>query len=580
MTAEAKSASRSAPARVRMPIRIKITLPFLIMALVLAMGSSYVVTQIVFDTLSERFTNQLIETGKLATEWMVQEEERILATVRLLQYSDGVPDALKTRDAERLREVSFGITVNNLEEAVEFLDVDGNLLLAMRHRRGGRIEEYIFTKYGTSVFMDYDFARKVIQNQLDQKGDKFAGLVRADWGNYFYISAPVYDSDQNLVGAVLVGKTLETLTKNLREQTLAQVTLYDFGGVVMASTLPYIESLETEQIATIFAIQDTSSYRRSVERRRDVSALSIDYEEILGPWQARENTDLGLIGASLAKSFLISTSRVSRIQISLLFGLAFFLVIILGVNVANYITRPLMGLVHASEQVSRGNLKVRVPVNSNDEVAVLAQTFNQMIENLEASKKDLLQAYDSALEGWSLALEMRDKETEGHTERVTELTVRLARALGIQDEEQVMNLRRGALLHDIGKMAIPDSILLKEGPLNPEEMEVMRRHPEYANQMLSHIEFLGSALDIPLYHHERWDGTGYPLGLRREEIPLGARIFAVVDVWDAIITDRPYRRAMPYAEAIQSIRAGIGSHFDPRIAQAFLEVIEQTPVHD
>jgi putative nucleotidyltransferase with HDIG domain len=185
---------------------------------------------------------------------------------------------------------------------------------------------------------------------------------------------------------------------------------------------------------------------------------------------------------------------------------------------------------------------------------------------------ELALAYDRTLEGWAHALELRDELTEGHTRRVTKMTLKLAAALGIT-EEQLVHVRRGALLHDIGKMGIPDSILLKPGPLTVIEMDIMRRHPQYAYNMLSPIPFLRPALDIPRYHHEKWDGTGYPRGLKGEQIPLAARIFAVADVWDALTFDRPYREAWPAEEVRQFIREQSGRHFDPQVAEAFLRLL-------
>jgi putative nucleotidyltransferase with HDIG domain len=164
-----------------------------------------------------------------------------------------------------------------------------------------------------------------------------------------------------------------------------------------------------------------------------------------------------------------------------------------------------------------------------------------LFEGLQRSNVELMLAYETTLEGWSRALDLRDKETEGHTQRVTEMAVQLAQDLGLRDEELV-HIRRGALLHDIGKMGIPDSILLKPGPLTDEEWTIMRKHPVYAFDLLSPIAFLRPALDIPYCHHEKWDGTGYPQGLKGEAIPLAARIFAVIDVWDALRSDRPYRQ--------------------------------------
>ena len=171
-------------------------------------------------------------------------------------------------------------------------------------------------------------------------------------------------------------------------------------------------------------------------------------------------------------------------------------------------------------------------------------------------------------------MELRDEETEGHAERVTEMAVTVARRMGFSQEELVQ-VRRGSLLHDIGKMGIPDSILHKPGPLTDQEREVMKSHPTVAYNLLSLTPFLRKALNIPYYHHERWDGTGYPHGLKGVTIPLEARIFAVVDVWDALSSDRPYRKAWPQKRVIDHIKSESGKHFDPQVVEVFLKILEE-----
>lgn len=208
--------------------------------------------------------------------------------------------------------------------------------------------------------------------------------------------------------------------------------------------------------------------------------------------------------------------------------------------------------------------------------AAIAIDVTTMFANLERTNMDLAQAYDTTIEGWSRALDMRDRETEGHTERVTWLTLRMARAMNLPDAELV-HVRRGALLHDIGKMGIPDHILLKPGPLSPEERDLMRRHPVFAYDLLAPIAYLHPALDIPYCHHERWDGTGYPRRLKGTQIPLVARIFALADVWDAIRSDRPYRAALSRDEALAYIRDQSGKHFDPEITALFLRLVDEQP---
>lgn len=211
--------------------------------------------------------------------------------------------------------------------------------------------------------------------------------------------------------------------------------------------------------------------------------------------------------------------------------------------------------------------------------AAVAIDNARLFENLQASHAELQIAYQATLEGWIRALDLRDRETEGHTQRVTVLTRRLAQAMSV-DEQALIHITRGALLHDIGKMAIPDGILLKPGELTSEERALVQRHPVFAFEMLSPIQFLVPALDIPYCHHEKWDGSGYPRGLKGEEIPFAARIFSVVDVWDALVSDRPYRQGVDPEEVRRHIRAGAGSHFDPHAAEAFLSLGDLAGIGD
>jgi len=204
--------------------------------------------------------------------------------------------------------------------------------------------------------------------------------------------------------------------------------------------------------------------------------------------------------------------------------------------------------------------------------AAIAIANATLIAGLRRSNEELTRSYDSTIEGWARALDLKDQETEGHSRRVTELSVELARRLGVRGEE-LTHVRRGALLHDIGKMGVPDAILLKPGRLDPGEWEVMKRHTTYAYELLKPIPFLWPAIDIPYLHHERWDGTGYPLGLKGDKIPRSARIFTVVDVYDALTNARPYRQAWSREEALAHIAAEAGRQFDPAIAAEFLRMM-------
>ena len=199
-----------------------------------------------------------------------------------------------------------------------------------------------------------------------------------------------------------------------------------------------------------------------------------------------------------------------------------------------------------------------------------SERLKEAHDALTAKHTELEIAYDSTIEGWGKALALRDKETEDHTLRVTELTLHTARIYGMGDEELV-HVRRGALLHDIGKMGVPDAILLKEETLTPEEEEIIHNHSQYAFNILKRIAYLRPALNIPYCHHEKWDGSGYPRGLKGEEIPIAARIFALADIWDALISERRYRKAWPREKVVEYIRSRASTHFDPNLVELFLD---------
>jgi PAS domain S-box-containing protein/putative nucleotidyltransferase with HDIG domain len=207
-------------------------------------------------------------------------------------------------------------------------------------------------------------------------------------------------------------------------------------------------------------------------------------------------------------------------------------------------------------------------------VATDVTARERAMRQLETSHRAVSEAYDHTLEGWVRALDLRDRETEGHTQRVTELTVELARSLGVPADE-IEHIRRGALLHDIGKIGIPDSVLNKQGPPDDAEWELMRKHPVWAREMIAAVPFLEPALDIPYCHHERWDGTGYPQGLTGRSIPLAARAFAVVDVWDALLSERPYSPPWTEVEALAHLRAEAGGQFDPEVVTGFLGLLQE-----
>jgi len=378
--------------KVDLPVRAKLTLPYALLALIFALAAAYVVSRIALESVEERFTRQLIDMGKVTADWMVQQENRQLETLRLLANTQGLPEAVVAGDAERLREMVLPIAVNYQEkavEAIEILDTTGKSVLSLRHRRGGNIEDFVASR-GETVYREWDFVQPVLNHQTDRSGDKYAGLARAPWGDYFCVAGPILDDTNRQVGVLIVGRSLPTLVRQIRQDTLAHITLYDFDGKLIASTfvspVPEQYALAPDLVVTILNNQAQSSLIRNL------TVGSSNYSEIMGVWQARRHTNLGIFGASLIQTFLVQPSQATLVQVFLLVTVAFLLIIGIGVYLANRITRPLLQVVNASEEVAQGNLDVTVRPVGNDEVAVLSQAFNLMVSRLRegAIYRDLL----------------------------------------------------------------------------------------------------------------------------------------------------------------------------------------------
>jgi adenylate cyclase len=388
-TAAPAAAVPIAMPRVRIPVRLKITLPYLILAVLFALSAAYVVSQIVFDSVQDRYFNQLVATGKQSSDWMVREEDRLLSTLRLVSNTQGVAEAVQSANAEELRNLVLPLAVNANEEDIAILDMGGVSLLSLRLRSDAAPGQYQFEK-GDVFFQNSGFVRQVLTGLVDEQGDKFGGLALAPWGNYFYVAGPIFAADNSQVGVVLVGKSLNTMAREIRAETLAYITFYDLTGKILNSTLfsgfddlP----LPADQTAQVLTTQEQSSITR------DLSLTTIDYTELLGIWEARSGqVDMGILGVSLPQAFLVQTSQVTRVQVFVLALAGIMLVVILGIWLANLITRPLVRLVGASTLVAHGNLDVKVDSSGNDEVAVLAHSFNSMIAGLQEGSiyRDLL----------------------------------------------------------------------------------------------------------------------------------------------------------------------------------------------
>lgn len=389
-------------------------------------------------------------------------------------------------------------------------------------------------------------------------------------------AAPARAEDGSITGLIGVAvnvtehKRAEAQAQNrlqhvqaLRAIDMAITTSFDLGSILHVVLTQVLEQLQVDAADVLLLNPASSALTYAAGRGFRTAAL--------------QHTRLRL-GESFAGLAALNRRTVTIADFREQAGAFMRSPLLAGEAFISYFGTPLI----AKGQV-KGVLEVfnRTALTPNDEwlsfletlagQAAIALDNASLFEELQLSNIELTLAYESTIEGWSRALDLRDNETEGHSQRVTELTLRLAGAMGLTDSE-LIHIRRGALLHDIGKMGIPDAILLKPGPLTDEEWAIMRKHPIYAQELIHAIAFLRPALDIPYYHHEKWDGSGYPAGLRGEAIPLAARIFAVVDVWDALRSDRPYRRAWPDDKVRAYLHEQVGRHFDPRVVAAFMDL--------
>ncbi len=384
-----REVEKPATGTVRMPMRIKITLPYLLLALLFALAAAYVLSQVVLESVQDRFLNQLVATARQASDWMVREEDRLLESLRLVANSQGVANAMQSGNAETLRTLVLPIAVNAGEEELHLLDMQGVSVLSLFHTAGGGPADYQASR-GSIALQGQDWVKRVLDGEVDAAGDKYAGIATGASGeSTFYVSGPVFDSAGVQTGVVIVGKSLRTLARQMHEETLGYVSLYGLDGKPLSSTI--YTPTESYPVTLADVLQVVSEQDQS-SRVREITLSGVAYSEILGPWEVRTGADLGVMGVALTQAFLVQTSQGTQTEIFVIVALAILLVVSVGLLLANLITRPLMRLVAASSEVAQGNLEVKVEAAGDDEVAVLAQSFNFMVAGLQEGSiyRDLL----------------------------------------------------------------------------------------------------------------------------------------------------------------------------------------------
>ena len=365
--------------KVRIPMRYKITFPYVILALLFAIVYAFLVSRYVVESMYDRFTIQLIDASKMSADWLVQEESRLLETLRLVTNTEGIATAVVEANSEALGVRVLPIAINSGEDAVDILDLQGTSLLSLRQAPDGNWEHMSISR-GESSFSGLGFVQKVLQGQSDNQGDKYAGLAGNSSGEFLYIAGPIRDHQNNLVGVALVGRSLQNLVEQIRRDTLSHVTLYGLDGSPKASTLFMADQLYPISNATTENVLLHQDEKSSI---RDVKIAGNTYSEFLGPWEVRGGSDLGIMGISLAQNYVASPSMFTRIQLFLFVLVGLVAVIVLGIILAHQITNPLSRVVQASAELAKGNLEVKVPSRGNDEISVLAHAFNYMVSGLQ-----------------------------------------------------------------------------------------------------------------------------------------------------------------------------------------------------
>ena len=544
-------------------VRWKIVLPFGLLSVLVAISGTYLTTRVVAGSLSDRFDNQLAEAARVTADAFVRRERRHLELVRTVTFTDGVDTAVAQRDKAALDRLVLPATVNAAAERVEILDPAGRMIYGVRRGADPDNPAYGRIAAGGEDYAAWSPVKSVLAQAADANGDKFAGIVSTAGGPVFYSAGPV-KQDGRLVGVVLVGTSLPSVLAGAKVESLSDVTLYDSSGAALVSTLP----------ADGIGGQGLSPSRDAQARlgsgavvRESKRLYGRDFDFLYGTLLIRGEVPV-TYSVALPSSFITSAAAVTRWQMTALFAFATLAVLVTGWFVASALTRPIVTLAKTAEAVSAGDLSARSGVSTHDEIGLLARTFDSMTGHLQRQHLGTIKALASAIDA-------RDPYTLGHSLRVGLLSARIGGAMGLSRVE-VQHLEVGGYLHDIGKIGIRDSVLLKPDALTASERQLIEDHPLIGLRIVEPIELPEAVLQVVGAHHERLDGSGYPLKLSGEGVPIFARVGAVADVYDALITDRPYRAGMTLDAVLDMlVREADQNRLDPGVVDALTRIADE-----
>jgi putative nucleotidyltransferase with HDIG domain len=537
----------------RFPIRYKIILPFAVLLIFVGVIGTGVATARLTNAASTEFDGSLLHSSLLANQSVSLLEAERVRDLSQASNTIGVPAAIAAIDTDGLAGLltPLAAVAEPANIQIRVLDTSGRELLGIQGTPSGPSR---LPRTASTAFATVPAVISALKGQSDALGERRLFLFTADAKPTLYWVSPVRADDQHIVGAMLIGQSLNEVAASI-----PSAAFYDLSGDELASALPSPPALADAIRAQITA---DKTYRV------DETQAGHTYGSLFSTWTMR-GTQLGYLAVQANADGLQNTVTQVRLILTLVFTAAALLTLLVGGVTASLLTRPLDRLVRSMRIVSGGDLHHRAHAKSRDEIGYLAKTFNEMTSSLEEKTAALEETYFASMEALARVIDARDPSTFGHSARVAAISREIAEAMGLTAKDRE-TLRRAALLHDIGKIGVEDVVLRKPAPLNSVELAHMREHPRIGFDMLKGLRFLQPSLPGVLYHHERWDGAGYPTGLMGSAIPLPVRILAVADVFDALTSDRPYRKGLGFDAATAAIRKEGGLQFDPDVVTAFL----------
>ncbi|HEV3097206.1 MAG TPA: HD domain-containing phosphohydrolase [Candidatus Dormibacteraeota bacterium] len=528
------------------PIRQQIIVPFfLLLILVTVLGGAALTYQATGAGMAG-FDQNLVRVSVQANDSLASLEAARLNDLRALAATPGLSIAVEAGNPEL-----SALLAPDAKSAL-----DAHIVIRILDANGKRLAS-IPDRSAAAAYERLPAIRQVLRGWNDGRGDKFVALVRESSGPFVQWAAPIRDTSHHVIGAALLGVSVDTIATAIRPSQSAAVFFYDPTGAPIETLNGGLSSLSDD-------------VRRSVSAdhlvRLSATANGHAYAVALSEWTMRGER-IGYLGIGLPADGVVANVLQLRVVLLLAFVGTALLVLLVGGLLARRIARPLEDLVSSMSMVAAADLGRRGSAGHADEIGYLASSFSQMTASLNEKTKAVEAISFASVEALARAIDARDSYTYGHSARVARLSVEIAGEMGLP-AEQVLALGRASLLHDIGKIGVEDRVLRKPGPLNEWERAAMRQHPVIGYEMLKDLHFLQPSLTGVRHHHEHWNGTGYPDGLKGEDIPLPVRILTVADALDALTSDRPYRSAKSFSAAMRAIDTGVGTQFDPAVVHA------------